>query len=171
MGRAHKTVIRPVQVLQNWILKYMTFSKRTSSASYIFKLLKILKVSYLYQLNLEKFMYKYNADILPSSFDNFFWKLYNIHIMAQDKFQGIFIINMLELIRVKKCCNVGPVAWVCISNNVKMLPLHTFLNQVKSQLLTCSANMTWLDLNWACISWDIAVKIECCKVMKNAILG
>ena len=24
-------------------------------------------------------MYKYNADILPSSFDNFFSKLYNIH--------------------------------------------------------------------------------------------
>jgi len=47
-------------------------------------------------------MYKYNADILPSSFDNFFSKLYNIHIMAQDnKFHGIFIINMLELIIVK----------------------------------------------------------------------
>jgi len=28
-------------------------------------------------------------------------------IMAQDnKFQGIFIINVLELITVKKCCNV-----------------------------------------------------------------
>jgi len=76
-GRAYKTVIRPVQVLQNRILKYMTFSKRTSSASNIFKLLKILKVSDLYQLNLEKLIYKYNADILPSSFDNFFSKLYN----------------------------------------------------------------------------------------------
>jgi len=63
-GRAYKTVIRPVQALQNRILKYLTFSKRTSSANDIFKLLKILKVSYLYQLHLEKFMYKYNADIL-----------------------------------------------------------------------------------------------------------
>jgi len=24
-------------------------------------------------------MYKYNADVLPSSFDNFFWKLHNTH--------------------------------------------------------------------------------------------
>ena len=78
-GRAYKTVIRPVQVLQNPIVKYMTFRNRTSSASNIFKLLNIIKVSDLYQLNLEKFMYKYNADILPSSFDNFFSKLYNIH--------------------------------------------------------------------------------------------
>ena len=70
-GRAYKTVIWPVQVLQNRILKYMTFSKRTSSANNIFKLLKILKVYDLYQLNLEKFMYTYDADILPSSFNNF----------------------------------------------------------------------------------------------------
>ena len=78
-GRAYKTVIRPVQVLQNRTLKYLSFSKRISSANNIFKLLKILKVSDLYQLNLEKFMYKYNADILPSSFDNFFSELHCIH--------------------------------------------------------------------------------------------
>jgi len=48
-------------------------------------------------------------------------------IMAQDsKFQEIFIVNVLELIMVKKMLQyVGPVAWGCISNNIKMLPLHT----------------------------------------------
>jgi len=40
----------------------------------IFKLVKILQVSDLYQLNMAKFMYKYNANILPSSFDNYFFK-------------------------------------------------------------------------------------------------
>ena len=75
-GRAYKTVIRPAQVLQNQIVKYKTFSNRTSSASNILKLLKILKVSDLHQLDLEKFVYKYNDDILPSSFDNVFSKLY-----------------------------------------------------------------------------------------------
>jgi len=29
---------------------------------------------------------------------------------------------------------VGPVAWGCISNNIKMLPLHMFSYQVKSRL-------------------------------------
>jgi len=43
----------------------MTFSKRTSSANNIFKVLKILKVSDSYQLNLEKFMYKCNAISCP----------------------------------------------------------------------------------------------------------
>ena len=108
-------------MLQNRIVKYMTFSKRTSSAKIIFKLLKIFKVSDLYQLNLEKFMYKYNADILPSSFNNFFQNYTAYMIMPQDnKFQEIIIINVLELIMVKKILQyIGPVAWGCISNNTK----------------------------------------------------
>jgi len=119
------------------ILKYMTFSKRTSSASNIFKLLKILTVSYLYQLNLEKFMYKYNADILPSSFDNFFSKLYNIYDHGtRQQVSGNFHHKHVRTDYGKKMLQyVGSVAWVCISNNVKMLPLHTFSNQVKWRLL------------------------------------
>jgi len=55
-------------------------------------------------------MYKYNADILPSSFDNFFSKLPCIHDHGTRQFQEIFIINILELITVKNaaicrsCC-------------------------------------------------------------------
>ena len=135
-GQAYKTVIRPVQVLQNRILKYKTFSKRASSANNIFKLLRILKVSGLYQPNLEKFMYKYNANILPSSFDNFFQNNPANMIMTQDnKSQEIFIINILELITEKMLQYVGPVAWGCIFNNTKMLPLHMFSYLVKPRLL------------------------------------
>jgi len=57
----------------------MTFPNRRSRANNIFKLLKILKVSYLYQLNLAKLMYKYHVKILPCSFDTFFSKLHCIH--------------------------------------------------------------------------------------------
>jgi len=106
-GRAYKTVIRPVQVLQNRTVKYMTFSNRTSSTSNIFKLLKILKVSDLYQLNLEKFMYKYNADILPFSFDNFFSKLYNIHDHdTRQQVSGSFHHKRIRADYGKKCCNM-----------------------------------------------------------------
>jgi len=58
-------------------------------------------------------------------------------IMPQDnKFQEIIIINVLELIMVKKMLQyIGPVAWGCISNNTKMLPLHMFFYRVKSRLL------------------------------------
>ena len=95
----------------------MTFSNRTSSASNIFKLLKIRKVSDLYQLNLEKFMYKYNADILPSSFDNFFSKLYNIHDHGKrQQVSGNFHHKRVRTDYGKKMLQyVEPVAWGCIS--------------------------------------------------------
>jgi len=136
-GRAYKTVIRPVQVLQNRILKYMTFSRRTSSANSIFKLLKILKVSDLYELNLEKFMYKYNADILPSSFNNFFSKLHCIHDHAtRQQVSGNYHHKRVRTNYGKKMLQyIGPVAWGCISNNTKMLPLYMFSYRVKSRLL------------------------------------
>ena len=60
----------------------------------------------MYQFNLEKFMYKYNADTLPSSFDNLFSKLHCIHDHGTRQVSGNFIVNVLELIMVKKCCNM-----------------------------------------------------------------
>jgi len=105
-GRAYKTVVRPVQVLQNRILKYMTFSNRRSSASNIFKSLKILKVSDLYNLIWQSLC----ISIMPISCSLLlitFFKSYTAYmIMPQDKFQEMFIINVLELIMVKKCCNL-----------------------------------------------------------------
>jgi len=51
------------------------------------------------------------SDILPSSFDNIFSKLYNMHDHGtRPQVSGIFIINVLELIMVKNaaicrtCC-------------------------------------------------------------------
>jgi len=91
----------------------MTFSNRTSSASNIFKLLKILKVSDLFQLNLEKLIYKYNADILPSSFDNLFSKLYNIH--DHGEVSGNFYHERVRIDYGKKMLQfVGLVTWGCI---------------------------------------------------------
>ena len=97
-------------------------------------ILKILKVSDLYQLNLEKFIYKYNADILPSFSDNVFSKLYNIRDHGtRQQVSGSFNHKRVRTDYGKKMLQyVGPVAWGCISNNIKMLPLHTFSNQVKS---------------------------------------
>ena len=102
-------------MLQNRILKYMTFSKRTSSANDIFKLLKILKVSDLYQLNLEKFMYKYNADILPSSFNNLFSKLHCVHDHATRQVSGNYHHKCVRTDYGKKMLQyVGPVAFLII---------------------------------------------------------
>ena len=111
----------------------MTFTYRRSSANNIFN--QILKVSDLYQLNLAKFMCTYNDNILPSSFDTFFSKLckmydYDTATSAENfhhkRVRTYYDKNMLQY--------VAPVAWDCISNKMKILPLHMFSYQVKSKL-------------------------------------
>jgi len=82
-------------------------------------------------------MYNYNADILPSSFDNFFSKLYNIHDHGtRQQVSGNFHHKRVRSDHGKKMLQyVGPVVWGCISSNIKMSPLHTFSNQGKSRML------------------------------------
>ena len=124
-----------MQVLQNRIVKYMTFINRTSIQ---------VQATFLNYLKFSKFLictnliwYKYSADILPSSFHNFFSKLYNTHDHGtRQQVSGNFHHKRVRTdYGKKKLQYVKPVAWGCISNNIKMLPLHTFSNQVKSRML------------------------------------
>jgi len=104
-GRAYKTGIQPVRVLQNRILKYMSFSNRTSSAKNVFKLLKILKVSYLYLLNLEKFMFSIMPISCPLLLITLFQNCTPYVTMAHDKFQKIYH-KRIRTDYGKKCCNM-----------------------------------------------------------------
>ena len=82
-------------------------------------------------------MYKYNAGILPFSFDNFFSKLHCVHDHAtRQQVSGNCHHKRVRTDYGKKMLQyVGPVAWGCISNNTKMLPLYMFSYRVKSRLL------------------------------------
>lgn len=64
-GRAYPTAIQPVQVLQNRIWKYMTFTSGRSCVNGNFKQLKVVKVCDLYQFHLANFMCKFNASSFP----------------------------------------------------------------------------------------------------------
>jgi len=81
-------------------------------------------------------MYKYNADILPSSFDNLFFKLHCIyyHGTRQQVSRNYHHKRVRTDYGKKMLQYVGPVARGCISNNTKMLPLHMFSYRVKSGL-------------------------------------
>jgi len=65
-------------------------------------------------------MYKYNADTLPSSFDNFFSKLHCIHDHGTRQVSGNYDHKRVRTDYGKKMLQyVDPVAWDCISNNIK----------------------------------------------------
>jgi len=76
---------------------------------------------------LEKFMCKYNANILPSSFDNFFFIKTLQHTQHHGTSQQALENFHRKHVRSEnycgeKCCNtgnvLGPVTWVFISNKI-----------------------------------------------------
>ena len=73
-------------------------------------------------------MYKYNADILPSSFNSFFSKLHCIHDYAtRQQVSGNYHHKRVRTNYGKKMLQyIGPFARGCISYKTKMLPLHMF---------------------------------------------
>lgn len=93
--------------------------------------------SFAVQLNLAKFMYEHNANILPSFFDNFFSKQYNMHNHGtrQPVSDNFYHKRVITEYGKKMLQYVRPVAWDCISDEIKTLPWHMFSYEVKSQVL------------------------------------
>jgi len=61
----------------------------------------------MYHVILENFMYKYNADILPSSFVNFFSKLHCTHDHGtRQQVSGNFLHKRVRTDYGKKCGNM-----------------------------------------------------------------
>ena len=61
-----------VTKLQKWAVRTITCSKYNAHTDPIFKRLHILKLCDIYNLTALKFYYKYNKDLLPKSFHDFF---------------------------------------------------------------------------------------------------
>jgi len=59
-GTANNSVLQPLSLLQNNILRIMTFSKYRCHITPLHKKLKILKLNDIYQFELAKFMHKFH---------------------------------------------------------------------------------------------------------------
>ena len=81
-------------------------------------------------------MYKYNVNIMPSSFDNVFSKLHYMHDHGTRRVSENFHHKRVWTYYGKKMLHyVGPVAWGRICSNSITLPLHMFSCRVKLRLL------------------------------------
>ena len=71
-GSAGVTSLKPIKVLQNRAIRFMTRSSRYTRLDIDYINLRILKLEDMYQHSLSKFMYQYHNDNLPKYFQNFF---------------------------------------------------------------------------------------------------
>ena len=76
-GTANNSILQPLNVLHNNILRIMTFSIYSCYVTALYKNLSVLKLNCKYRLELAKFMHKLHHGALPKIFDNFFKIIYN----------------------------------------------------------------------------------------------
>ena len=69
-GRAAKNYLRKLEVLQNNILRVCLFRPRNCSTTSLYSKLKVSKIKDMFQMEIAKFMFKFNNQMLPSFFDS-----------------------------------------------------------------------------------------------------
>lgn len=78
-GRAAKTLLHKLEVLQNNILRACFFSSRYNRTNVLYFKFGALKLHDMFEMEIAKFMFKFNNQMLPSSFNNYFIKLDQVH--------------------------------------------------------------------------------------------
>ena len=80
-GSATKSTIKPLQTLQNKVLKIINKStwKDHIVNNKFFHKFQILKISDIYKFELSKFMYSYHVKALPAIFDSYFLPIAEVH--------------------------------------------------------------------------------------------
>ena len=78
-GNTYSTTLKPLIILQKKAMRVITFSRFDEHSSPLFKRLQILKFTHLITLRMTMFMYKYHRQLLPSSLNDLFTPVYQIH--------------------------------------------------------------------------------------------
>ena len=78
-GRAAKNHLRKLEILQNNILRACLFRPRNYPTTSLYSKLKVLKINDMFQMEIAKFMFKFNNQMLPSFFNSYFIKLDKVH--------------------------------------------------------------------------------------------
>ena len=138
-GTACKSVLKPLIVEQNKIIRFMTFSSRmVYDLNPMYSKLNILKLNDVYKLEVAKFMYRYQNGKLPENFDHLFINLDSIHKYGtrQSTNQGFYMIRTRTKKGKNKIQYSGPLLWNEINLDIKQCPnLHAFSKKYKIFLI------------------------------------
>ena len=137
-GTASQNHVHEIEVRLNNIIRTITCCKKFAHVIELYKKLNILKVKYVYKLELGKFMHKLFNNKLPEMFQNGFTKIGNVYnYETRNNITANYYLpraskkaghNKLEYRGVK--------LWNEIDANLKKLLLYTFNKQYKNALLS-----------------------------------
>ena len=136
-GNTYSTTLKPLITLQKRAIRTITFSKPDEHSEPLFKELEILKLTDLVTLHNALFMYHYYYNLLPSSFENFFQTVASVHSYnTRLASKSTYYINTIKTNYGKFNIRFAAVkVWNHLDESIKYLPLKTFKNKVKLNIL------------------------------------
>ena len=137
-GRADKTILKPIDILYNRAIRCINFYRKgNGQTTKLYYNDKLLKLNEIFELELAKFMHKYNNNSLPKSFNNYFVPSDNIHSHnTRNKKSKLFIPRANKKLGQKSISFLGRKCWNKIPNTIKDIKYsNTFTKQLKNHLL------------------------------------
>ena len=135
-GNCHKTKLNQIMLLQKKAVRICTNSTYLSHTNPLFHKLKVFKIHDINTLQIALFMFKYNKELLPPVFSNFFSYNKNIHSYPTRSRNDIHLNNPKNLLAHKSLRHHGPEIWNSLPVDIKSeILLNTFKKRVKGLLL------------------------------------
>ena len=135
-GNCFKTKLDHIFLLQKKAVRLCTNSLYLSHTNPLFNRLKVLKIHDINTLQIAIFMFKYNYDMLPPVFTNFFSYNSNFHSYPTRTCNNMHLNNPKILLAHKTLRHHGPDIWNTLPNTLKQITsLTLFKRSIKEVLI------------------------------------
>ena len=137
-GRATKSAIRPIQIILNRALRCINYLKRQDKkTSLVYYQQGVLQIQDLFKLQVAKFCYKANKNLLPSIFGQIFIKTSTIHqYSTRNSANKFYRISYNKTSGCNRLQNLGSKIWNEIPDELKdCKSIGTFVEKYKKLLI------------------------------------
>ena len=136
-GSTYPSNIKRIILLQKRVVRCINKDAYDAHTDPIFKELRILKFNDIYLLNLGKFMYSYQNGLLPSSFNDCFIKVNQVHHYNTRSSSNFYTRFCKTKIRQFSVSYQGPKFFNTLSSDMqKTYSLQSFQNKLKKYLMS-----------------------------------
>lgn len=136
-GSTFKSVIQPLQIQQNKIVRIIRNVSYNATSRPIYKSLNILPIDNLYKMELAKFMYCHSKHLLPKPLLQLFTANREIHCHNTRAINNPHIPRLNTKQATKSFIYTAPQLWFTIPENVKdAKTVKSFVGKYKTELIS-----------------------------------
>ena len=132
-GRANKTLLMTIETLQNRIIRASLFKNIRTPINMLYKEFNVLKLFDLFQLEVVKFMHKFENHMLPYCFYNYYDKINNVHqhLTRYSTDGNFFLHSVTKQSGKQRLQYIGAKLWSTVPSDIKKLSLISFIKKYK----------------------------------------